>query len=215
MDKINVFLVEDDHVWRDSLAAFIEQERDLQLVSMAGSREEAIHLFATLDVDVVLMDIVLTEKNLDGLDAVPELLAIKPVKVIMLTSLDDHEVIMDAFTVGAVNYIMKVHFKEIPNAIRAAHQNRASIHADAADILRSEFSRLKRDELQNVLTPAEKEILQLIGGGFTKNQITDLLKIAENTIKKHISHIVKKLGVRTGKEAVRKARRRGLFHRET
>lgn len=214
MDKIKVFLVEDDPVWLDCLSAYIEQERDMQLVGMTGSREEAIHLYASLEVDVVLMDVVLTENNLDGLDAAAELLAIKPTKVIMLTSLDEHEVIMEAFTVGAVNYITKVHFKEIPDAIRDAYRNRASIHADVAQILRSEFSRLKREELQKLLTPAEKEILQLIGENHTKNQITDLLHIAQNTIKKHVSRIVKKLGVRTGKEAARKARRRGLFDKE-
>lgn len=213
MNRIKVFLVEDDPVWRDNLSAFIEQERDLQLVGTAGSREEAIQLYAVLDADVVLMDIVLSEKNLDGLDAAAELLAIQPAKVIMLTSLDEHEVIMEAFTVGAVNYITKLHFKEIPDVIRAAHRDRSAIHPDAAAILRLEFSRLKREELKTVLTSAEQGILQLIGEGRSKNQIMDLLKIADNTIKKHISRIVKKLGVRTGKEAARKAKRRGLFDR--
>lgn len=214
MSRIKVFLVEDDPVWRDNLSAFIETERDLKLVGMAESREEAICLYAALDVDVVLMDLVLTDKNLDGLDTAAELLAIKPAKVIMLTSLDEHEAIMYSFMVGAVNYITKVHFKEIPDAVREAYQNQASIHSDAAELLRSEFSRLKREEMQHKLTPAEKGILQLVGEGHTKNQITDVLKIAENTIKKHISRIVKKLGVKTGKEAARKARRYGLFDRE-
>lgn len=214
MDRIKVFLVEDDPVWRDSLSAYIEQERDLQLIGTASCKEEAIQLYALLDPDVVLMDIVLTDKDVDGLDAAAELLAIKPAKVIMLTSLDEEEVIMDAFIIGAVNYVTKAHFKEIPDAIRAAYQNRGSIHPDAAGILRSEFTRLKREELQKMLTPAEKEILQLIEQGHSKNQMTHLLNIALNTIKKHVSRIVKKLGVRTGKEAAKKARRRGLFDQE-
>ena len=211
MGKINILLVEDDPVWRDCLVAYIENEQDFSLIGSAATKEDAIRIFSENDVDVVLMDILLTQNNYDGLDAVIELQAIKPVKVIMLTFLDENEVIMDAFAVGAINYIVKTHFKQIPDAVRAAYRDESSIHADAAKVIREEIGRMKSEEMRRMLTPAEKEILGLINEGHSKSQITGILRITQSTIKTHVRRIVKKFGVKTGKEAAKKAKRRGLF----
>lgn len=212
MQTIRVMIVEDDPVWRRGIADIISQEDDLQLVADAATKEEALTLLLANQIDVVLMDINLTENNLDGLDTATAMLDQKEaLKIIMLTSLTEDEVILDSFAAGAVNYVNKLHFREIPEAIRAAFCNQSSIHASAAQALRKEFLRLKNDENQSLLTTSEKEILHLIHEGHTQTEIEQKLFIAKRTIKNHINRILKKMGVSSSKEAAQLAKKKKMF----
>ncbi|MCM3077664.1 response regulator [Brevibacillus invocatus] len=212
MDPIRVFLVEDDPVWRKGLVDYLNNQPDLTVIGEAGTKEEALERFTPADTDVVLMDINLTENNLDGIETAIAFIQLQPeCKIIMLTSLTDEQVIVESFSAGAVNYISKSSFKEIPDAIRAAHTKQSAIHPTAAAALRNEFLRLKNDEYQKLLSPAEKDILQLIHQGQTQTQIEQSLHITKRTIKNHINRILKKMGVKTSKEAAAKASQRKLF----
>ncbi|WP_421617380.1 response regulator [Brevibacillus sp. TJ4] len=212
MKTIAVFLVEDDPVWRKGLIDYLNKEPDIRVTGEAASKEEAIERFAQSAADVVLMDINLTDNNLDGIDTAISLLQDHPdCTIIMLTSLTDEDVIVESFSAGAVNYISKSSFKEIPDAIRAAHTRQSAIHPTAAQALRNEFLRLKNDEYQKLLSPAEKDILRLIHEGQTQTQIERSLHITKRTIKNHINRILKKMGVKSSKEAAAKARQRKLF----
>ncbi|WP_429842457.1 response regulator [Brevibacillus sp. FIR094] len=212
MNPIRVFLVEDDPVWRKGLIDFLNKEPDLTVVGEAGFKAEAIERFLPAKADVVLMDINLTENNLDGIETAIEFMALQAdSKIIMLTSLTDEAVIVESFSAGAVNYISKSNFKEIPDAIRAAHNSQSAIHPTAAAALRNEFLRLKNDENQKLLSPAERDILQLIHQGQTQTQIEQSLHITKRTIKNHINRILKKMGVKTSKEAAAKASQKKLF----
>ncbi len=212
MNPIRVFLVEDDPVWRKGLIDFLNKEPDLTVVGEAGFKAEAIERFLPAKADVVLMDINLTENNLDGIETAIEFMTLQAdSKIIMLTSLTDEAVIVESFSAGAVNYISKSSFKEIPDAIRAAHNSQSAIHPTAAAALRNEFLRLKNDENQKLLSPAERDILQLIHQGHTQTQIEQSLHITKRTIKNHINRILKKMGVKTSKEAAAKASQKKLF----
>ncbi|WP_019120407.1 response regulator transcription factor [Brevibacillus massiliensis] len=212
MEKIRVFIVEDDADWQKGLADYLEKQADLAVVGTAQTKEAALAWFRQMDADVVLMDINLTENNLDGIEAALELAELRPdCKLIMLTSLTADDVIIEAFSAGAVNYIGKSDFREIPEAIRAAHSRQSSIHPTAAAVLRQEFLRLKSEADQKLLSPAEKELLQLIHQGQTQSQIEKTLHITRRTIKNHINRILKKMGVKTSKEAAAKAKQKRLF----
>ncbi|MFM1652111.1 response regulator [Brevibacillus sp. B_LB10_24] len=212
MEKIRVFIVEDDPDWLKGLADYLEKQVDLAVVGTAPTKEAALAWFRQMDADVVLMDINLTENNLDGIEAALELTELRSdCKLIMLTSLTADDVIIEAFSAGAVNYIGKSDFKEIPEAIRTAHSRQSSIHPTAAAVLRQEFLRLKNEEDQKLLSPAEKELLQLIHQGQTQSQIEKTLHITKRTIKNHINRILKKMGVKTSKEAAAKAKQKRLF----
>lgn len=212
MSAIKVLLVEDDADWRKGLADYINKEADMCVAGVAGTKEEALEAFGRLSVDVVLMDINLTENNLDGIETVIALMDLQAdCRIIMLTSLTAEEVIVESFSAGAVNYISKANFKEIPDAIRAAYNRQSAIHSTAAAALRNEFMRLKNEEASKLLSPAEKEILQLIHAGQTQTQIEQTLHIAKRTIKNHINRILKKMGVKTSKEAAAKAKQKKLF----
>lgn len=212
MEPIRVLLVEDDQAWRKGLVDFLEKETDIRIVAAVSTKEEAIEAFQQQTTDVVLMDINLTENNLDGIEAALALTDLQPdCKIIMLTSLTADEVIIESFSAGAINYLSKPNFKDLPEAIRAAHNRQSAIHPTAALALRNEFLRLKNEEAQKLLSPAEKDILQLIHAGQTQSQIEKSLHITKRTIKNHINRILKKMGVKTSKEAAEKAKQKKLF----
>jgi len=212
MEAIHVLLVEDDQAWRKGLVDFLNKEPDIHIAAAAATKEEAIEAFQRHTVDVVLMDINLTENKLDGIEAVLALTELRTdCRIIMLTSLTEEDVIVESFSAGAVNYMSKSNFKELPEAIRAAYRGQSAIHPTAAMALRNEFLRLKQEETQKLLSPAEKEILQLIHSGQTQTQIEKNLHITKRTIKNHINRILKKMGVKSSKEAAEKAKQKKLF----
>lgn len=204
-NHIKVLLVEDDPDWIKAMTAFLNHEEDILVVGAAMQSEEAIRLARTLEFDVVLMDIQLTEGGLEGIYTAVEIHEIHPAKIIMLTSMNDEQVITQAFTAGAVNYIEKTRFKEIPQAIRNAYH-----HPTAIEALLKEFTRLKREEQLKELTAAEREVYELIEEGYTQPQMEQKLFKAESTLKNQVGKILKKLGVKSSKEAVEKVRRKGL-----
>ncbi|BBH20653.1 DNA-binding response regulator [Paenibacillus baekrokdamisoli] len=206
MSHIKVVLVEDDPDWIKAMTVFLNKEEDLLLVGAATSSTEAIQLARTLTFDIVLMDIQLTGSNLDGIHTAMEMHEIHPAKVIMLSSLSDEHVMTQSFTAGAVNYIEKSNFKELPHAIRSAYH-----HPTAMDALLREFSRLKREEQLKELTTAEREVFELIEEGYTQPEIEKKLYKAESTLKNQVNKMLKKLGVKSSKEAVKKVKRKGIF----
>jgi len=211
MEQIRILLVEDDKVWIQGLVDLIHQEQNLVISGVAATREQALALLPTIPVDVIVLDIMLTKNNLDGIHTALEIRALGDYKIIMFTSLAMDEAIIDSFAAGAVNYIDKLNYKELPDAIRAAYRNASSIHASAASTLRSEMQRLKKAEMHRLISPVEKEILQLVSQGYTQSQIAKETLKSERTVKNHIGRILKKLGVGSSKEAAEKAKKGLLF----
>ncbi|WNQ10762.1 response regulator transcription factor [Paenibacillus aurantius] len=205
-DKIKVFLVEDDPDWVSAVSAYLGREEDLVIVGTAANRAEAVKGAEETDPDVVLMDIDLQGEGRDGIFAALEIAEKGRAKIVMLTSLSEEQVITEAFTAGAVSYVPKAHYRELPQTIRQAHR-----HSYPMEVLLKELSRLKREEQLQGLTPAEREVFELIGQGYTQGQIERKLFKSESTLKNQVNKMLKKLGVRSSREAVEKVRRRGLW----
>ncbi len=187
--KIKIMLVEDDPFWQKRLGTDLGQEMDFEVVHIAATREEACAFAAEMaELDVVLMDINLSENRTDGIDAAQEITRTRggQVKIIMLTSLEDPEVIIRSFQNGAVNFMNKSSYKDIVHAIRDAHGNKASIHADATTAVIKEMK-------LSVLTPVEKEIYYLKEKGLNKTQIAQKLFKSVNTIKTQLRSMKEKL----------------------
>lgn len=211
MEKIKILLVEDDSKKKDMISCYLDREPDLFVVGVAHSKEDAIYLIRMLDIDVVLMDGLLNGNELHSVEAVLEINSIKPSKMIMVTFADRQELILEAFANGVTNYIINAHVEEIPDAVRAAYRNRSTIHFIAANLIRQDYVRLKRVELQRSLTPMETGILRFIYQGLTQAEIMNTLHISESTVKKHVNKIIKKIGTQSSKEAARKANMKGII----
>ncbi|TNJ64220.1 response regulator transcription factor [Paenibacillus hemerocallicola] len=186
--SIRVMLVEDDPFWRERLTEDLGKEPDIEVVAAAATGQEALEAAATIGMDVVLMDINLSENRLDGLDATKELMLARQseLKIIILTSLTEKEIIVKAFQNGAVNYIGKSNFHHITRAIREAFDGESSIHPDAAGAMREEIRLMQ-------LTPSEREIHELKERGYNRTEISTMLSKSLNTIKSQIRSIRGKL----------------------
>ncbi|WP_141434320.1 response regulator transcription factor [Bacillus sp. 03113] len=185
---IRVMLVEDDEFWQQQLSSDLNKEEDIEVVKVATTKLEALDSLQTMEIDIILMDINLTENHLDGLDAARDISRNKELKskVIMLTSLTDYEVIIKSFQNGAINYITKSNFHDIVKCIREAYAEKSSIHSDAASVIRHEIPLM-------LLTPSEREIYDLREKGYNKTQMSELLHKSVNTIKTQLRSIRSKL----------------------
>jgi DNA-binding NarL/FixJ family response regulator len=187
MTQINVMLVEDDPVWEDCLSSFREREQDLNVVSCAASKRAAIRAYKENNVDVALVDVMLSPNECDGLDTALELKQLGLSNIIMLTALNDKEIILDAFDKGAVNYITKTSYQDIPRAVREAYSDHPGIHSDASAVLVAELK--KERKLKYILTPTEREVYDLREKGMNKAEIAKVLFKSVETVKKQIKQI--------------------------
>jgi DNA-binding NarL/FixJ family response regulator len=217
MENIRVVIVEDDLDWLRGLQSYLEKQPDMTVIGHASSGKAAVELLEKVDADVVLMDIMMSDSP-EGLWAAAEIVKCSGARVVMLSSMEGKEFIFEAFKAGAVDYMVKSNYTEIPQTIRSAYANRSAIHPSVAAQMREEFRRLKQlehevrvKELRNLLTPTELQVLDLIEKGHTQTQIADRFVVSIRTIKVHVGNILKKLGGKSSKEAAQKAKDMGLL----
>lgn len=217
MASIRILIVEDDKDWQRGLTAYLSKEADIEVTARARTKEEALIAIEQENFDVALMDIMLGEEA-SGIELAQRICQDGTARVIMLTSLQEKEMIFDAFKVGAVDYLVKSDFEDIPEAIRSAYRKESPMNAFVAQQMREEFRRLKKlehdfrvKEMKDLITPAELQVLQMIDKGYTQTDIADKLFVSLRTIKVHVGHILRKMGSGSSKEAAKKAREEGLF----
>jgi NarL family two-component system response regulator LiaR len=206
MEQIRVALVEDDSDWWKIIETIIGKEDDMILIGCGKTKEEALKLSEVLDhIDIFLIDINLTNNNLDGIYAALELKENRNLKIIMLTSMSDEEVIQKSFAAGAVDYILKKDVNRIAEIIRSTYEGTTPIQA-----LIKDYNRLKDEEQLKELTTAERQVYDLVEKGYSRKEMQKKLVKSENTLKNQIKNILKKLSVSSTKEAIRKVKSRGL-----
>ncbi len=191
-DKIRVLVVDDHMVVRSGLEQLLATTDDIELVGTASNGNEAIAAVASLQPDVVLMDLSMPE--LDGVEATRRITADHPSsRVLVLTSFSDQTRILDALSAGADGYLLKhAEPDDIADAIRAVHSGESPLDPKAARAL-VESRRASRDSPQ--LTDREREVLLLVRDGLANKQIARRLGIAERTVKAHLTSVFQRLGV--------------------
>ncbi|WP_028611254.1 response regulator transcription factor [Paenibacillus harenae] len=225
MSKIRVWIVEDDPDWLRGLVAYLNKEQDMEVVWTAD-RAEIVRLalsddqHAPLPADVILMDIMLDGRP-EGVMLAEEAASATGSRVIMLTSMEEKELIFRSFQAGAIDYQIKSDFEALPAAVRSAYRKQSPINAAVAERMREEFRRLKQLErefeakkLHDLITPSELQLLDLIDQGYTQPQIADKLVVSIRTVKNHVNHILKKLNLPGSREAANKAKEMGLFQKQ-
>jgi len=200
--SIRVMLVDDHAVVRSGLAAFLYAYDDLQLVAEAADGEEAIRLCERVHPDVILMDLIMP--RMDGPTATRILRERYPdIKILVLTSFKEDNLVHDALRAGAIGYLLKnATADELANAIRAAHQGRATLAPEAAQVLIHAATHPEGPTLGHDLTEREHEVLNLMAKGLDNNQIAERLIVSRSTVKFHVSNILSKLNATSRTEAV-------------
>jgi DNA-binding NarL/FixJ family response regulator len=219
MEQIRLLIVEDDPDWLRGLTDYLSRQPDLAIAATASSAEEARCILDGPEVlaDVALLDIMLGDSP-EGIGLAEAAVQAWGTKVIMLTSMEEKELIFRSFQAGAIDYQIKSSYEELPYVIRTAHAKNSPINAAVADKMREEFRRLKKleqefktKEVRDAITPTELQLLEMIDKGHTQTEIAGKFFISLRTVKIHVGHILKKLGTDSSKEAAKKVRELGLF----
>jgi len=207
MNKINIAIIEDDSGWLKAMISFLNNEEDFVIVGTAMNKNDGINLAKALQIDVFLVDINLNENELDGIYAAVNILEVSKCKIIMLTCLKGEKIVADSFAAGAVNFISKEDYEDIPKVIRRIHSNSFS----PMEILGQKYSQLKKEEQLKGLTFSERKVYDLIEQGYTRSQIEEELFKTKNTVKTQIRQILRKLNVSSSKDAIKKIKFNGII----
>lgn len=204
---IRIVLADDHPVVRTGLRAMLAGDPDLDVIGEATAPDDAVALAAELAPDVVLMDLQFgTEQT--GADATRRIRALpNPSAVLVLTNYDTDSDILGAVEAGASGYLLKdAPPDELIAAIRAAAEGETALAPAIAGRL---LARMRSP--QPSLSARETEVLRLVAGGATNNEIAARLHISDATVKSHLVHIYTKLGVSSRTAAVATARDTGLL----
>jgi NarL family two-component system response regulator LiaR len=212
-EKIRIVLADDHDVVRRGLQALIGIEPDMEIVGIGGNGWEAVQKVRETNPDVVLLDVQMPQKS--GIEAIHDIKQSNPtVRVLMLTSFGDDDMVFAAIKAGALGYLLKDSSPEdLLQAIRNVHQGRSSLHPDIALKVIQELNKpiaATRSLTEEPLTEREVEVLQLVARGFSNNDIADKLVVSERTVRTHISNILGKLHLANRTQAALYALREGI-----
>ena len=201
--KTSVVVIDDHPLFRKGVADLIRMEPRLHLVGEAADGESGLRVARDTDPDLILLD--LNMKGWSGLQTLERLRAADlDARIIMLTVSDNEEDVVAALRAGADGYLLKdMEPEDILESLRRATQGRVVISQRLTELLAHalrEDPRPKRPE-QAGLTPREEEILALIARGYSNKLIARDLDLTVGTVKVHVKHVLKKLGLRTRVEA--------------
>jgi DNA-binding NarL/FixJ family response regulator len=198
-----ILLVDDQALVRGGLRLIVDAEPDLEVVGEAADGAEAVELAETLRPDVVLMDIRMPV--LDGIVATQRLLHRLPgTKVIMLTTFDLDEYVVEAFRVGASGFVLKTAPPgQLVAAIRTIVLGEALLApVSTRQLLEQSTRTVSPSPLLTSLSARETEVLRLLARGLSNAEIAEELVVEPSTVKTHVASILAKLGVRDRVQAV-------------
>lgn len=209
MALIRILIADDHQVLRDGLARLLGLEEDFAVVALVGDGQAAVEQAVSLRPDVALLDILMP--GVDGVEATRRIKAAAPeVGVIVLTGHPWDDYLVAAVREGAAGFLLKTDpFSRVAGAVRAVAAGQrlvAEVAAGHAPAGAEEAPGAPPGQLSR----RELEVAQLLAQGLPNRQISQRLQISEKTVKKHVGHILLKLGAQSRTEAILTAARRGL-----
>jgi two-component system response regulator NreC len=207
-------LIADDHqIVREGLRTMLEKEHDIKVVGEAEDGRMTLRLARELVPDVVIMDVAMPDLN--GIEATRQIVAELPgVKIIALSMHDDRRFVLNMLKAGAAGYMLKdCAFKDLAKAIRVVMANKTYLSNEIADIVVKDYlasSTPIESSAFHLLSPREREVLQLIAEGKTSAQMADSLHISVKTVETHRQQIMAKLKIKSVAELTKYAIREGL-----
>ncbi len=198
-----VVLVEDKPGVRESWVKLINSLPGFSCVQACISAEDALRVIPSLNPDVVLMDIFLP--RMSGIECTARLkMEFPKIQILMLTAVEDDELVFMALEAGADGYLLK---RTKPEDLKAAMldviSGGAPMSSEVARRVVESFRRASKQAKPDVhLTTREEEVLILLSKGYANKEIADKLSISAETVGSHLKHIYEKMHVRSRAEAV-------------
>lgn len=203
MNPIRVLLVDDQALIRGGLRLILDAEPDIEVIAEASDGDEAVRTALALRPDIVLMDIRMP--TVDGITATRDLLTeLNAARVIMLTTFDLDDYVVDAFRAGASGFILKTAPPaQLVTAVRTIHTGDALIApASTRRLIEAGRHPTPTGPELDVLTARERQVLTLLAHGLTNAEIAAHLVVEPSTIKSHVANLLTKLGARDRVQAV-------------
>jgi two-component system, NarL family, response regulator NreC len=215
MKKVRILLADDHTVMRAGLRALLERQPNLEVVGEAGDGRQTVELASSHVPDVVVMDIAMP--NLNGVEATRRMVSKQPtISVVILSMYSDESYVMRALEAGARAYLLKDSaVTDLIRAIEAVSQGKSFFSPKISRILAEEYIRALRQkgiaDSYELLTPREREILQLLAEGKTNKEVATSLNISVYTAETHRGNILQKLNLHSTAELVLYAVRKGII----
>ena len=213
---IRVAVIDDQTLVRQGIISLLSLAPDIEVVAQAANGADIVALVNQHQVELVLMDIQMPQ--VDGIAALQLLAAAgSPVPVIILTTFDDHERVLQAMQAGARGYLLKdVALEVLVDAIHQVKNGGSLLQPAITDKILQSFLRQSQSPSPapapaDALSAKELEILRLMAAGFSNREIAQSVFKSEGTVKNQVSAILLKLGVRDRTKAVLKAIDLGLL----
>jgi DNA-binding NarL/FixJ family response regulator len=202
--RIRILVADDHPVFRQGLAALLENESDMHLVAEASNGLEAVEQFRLTRPDVTLLDVQMPEMN--GIETIQAIRSSDPAaRIIVLTTYAGDVLAQRALKAGAQAYLLKgLLRKELLETIRAVFKGLKRVNADVA-------AQMAHHTADDSLSEREVEVLRLVAVGNSNKRIGAHLSITEETVKGHVRSILAKLGAQDRTHAVTLGLARGIF----
>ncbi len=211
--SIRIVLADDHAIVRQGLSRAIQQEEDMDVVGQASNGRSTIDLVRTLSPDVLITDISMPDLN--GVEATRQILRESPgMKVIALSMHSSRQFVMEMFRAGAMGYLLKdCDYDELVKAIHTVAEGKIYVSPSIGDVIVDDLLSGKAGGGPNafsVLTPREREVLQLMAEGNTTRQIALQLYISPKTVEAHRLRVMNKLDIDNVAQLTKYAIQEGL-----
>ncbi len=208
---IRVCLVDDQTLVRQGIRSLLGVADGIEVVAEATDGAEAVLAIETDPPDVVLLDL-----RMPGHDGIWALRTLRErgikVPVLVLTTFDDDELVLQAVRAGASGYLLKdVTLEQLVGAVRTLSEGRTMVQPAVTERLLRAVRTDQPVPDAPALTERELDVLRLLAGGYANRDIAAALFLAEGTVKNHVSSVLSKLGVKDRTSAVLHALRHGLL----
>ncbi len=206
--KYKIAILDDEPMWCDAIVGLLKRKPSLYVVGVVATQAKAVDLAVHYAPDIFLVDMMLKHPWQTGVSATIAIHNASPsTRVIILTSSEKEEEVVQAASAGAEGYLSKNNCEDLlPMILRYLHGE-----FSPSEILAKEVAKLRQEQAIQLLTEQEKQIIEAVSQNVPRSQLAKIMHKSESTIKTQVSSILKKLGVSNTSDAMDKIKHGGIF----
>lgn len=215
MPATRILLADDHVVMRSGLRLLLERQPNLQVIGEAADGQEAVRLAAAEEPEVVIMDIAMP--HLNGVEATRQIVTRNPETAVVILSMhSDESYVLRSLKAGARAYLLKDSAEaDLIAALSAIRGGKSFFSPGVRRILTEDYvhqlAKLGVEDSYELLTPREREVLQLVAEGKSNKEVANVLNLSLYTVETHRAHILQKLNLHSVPELILYAVRKGII----